>query len=136
MTKAFQNDAIIGVGIDLENVAPFREKPVKDHLAFYQRLFSEDEIAYCGKHRDPAPFFAARFCAKEALVKASRQVIEMMVTDCEVAKTSEGAPFFQPRRKKREMEEFFAKYEPHLSMTHTEDFASAFVVLVLRPTKK
>ena len=35
-----------------------------------ERLFSEEERAYAFRHRDPAPRLAARFAAKEAVMKA------------------------------------------------------------------
>ena len=37
---------------------------------FVERVFTDDEIAYCRSRRDPAPHFAARFAAKEAFIKA------------------------------------------------------------------
>ena len=35
-----------------------------------ERLFSDDEREYAFRHRDPAPSLAARFAAKEAVMKA------------------------------------------------------------------
>src|SRR5260370_41306547 len=37
---------------------------------FLQRVFTEQESAYCRRRRDPIPHFAARFAAKEATLKA------------------------------------------------------------------
>ncbi len=37
---------------------------------FLQRIFTEGEIAYCTRRRDPVPHLAGRFAAKEAAMKA------------------------------------------------------------------
>lgn len=37
---------------------------------FLHRIFTEGEIAYATKRRNPAPHFAGRFAAKEAAMKA------------------------------------------------------------------
>lgn len=37
---------------------------------FLRRVFTDGEIAYCTKRRDPAPHLAGRFAAKEAAMKA------------------------------------------------------------------
>jgi len=37
---------------------------------FLRRVFTEGEIAYCTKRRDPVPHLAGRFAVKEAAMKA------------------------------------------------------------------
>lgn len=37
---------------------------------FLRRVFTEAEIAYCTRRRDPVPHLAGRFAAKEATMKA------------------------------------------------------------------
>ena len=37
---------------------------------FLQRVFTEREIAYCTRRRDPVPHLAGRFAVKEATMKA------------------------------------------------------------------
>ena len=37
---------------------------------FLRRVFTEQEIAYCKRRRDPVPHLAGRFAAKEAAMKA------------------------------------------------------------------
>jgi holo-[acyl-carrier protein] synthase len=59
----------LGVGVDCEEVARFRA--LLPRLDDVQRaLFSEEEHAYCRAQPDPAPHYAGRWCAKEAVVKA------------------------------------------------------------------
>ena len=58
--------AIVGVGIDLVDIDRFeRSKP-----RVRERLFTRAEARYCVLQRKPALHFAARFAAKEAVLKA------------------------------------------------------------------
>lgn len=57
---------ILGVGIDLVDVARF-ERPAKNLVP---RLFTAAERRYCDRQAHPAIHFAARFAAKEAVLKA------------------------------------------------------------------
>ena len=61
---------IYGLGTDIVNIKRMK-KSIKNHGSkFKKRIFSKNEINYCEKKRNPAPFFAKRFAAKEALAKA------------------------------------------------------------------
>jgi holo-[acyl-carrier protein] synthase len=61
---------IIGLGIDatdLHRVAAVLEQ-YGDR--FLRRVFTDGEIAYCTRQRNPVPSLAGRFAAKEAAMKA------------------------------------------------------------------
>lgn len=124
---------IQGIGVDLESVGPFREKVLEKHPKFYDRLFSEKELAYCRKYSDPYPHLAARFCAKEAMVKAASFNGAFFITDFEVDFLPGGAPTVLPRKMKKSLRDFFVTHECHLSLSHTKDLATAFVVVTMRP---
>ncbi|MFH1263708.1 MAG: holo-ACP synthase [Pseudomonadota bacterium] len=123
---------VLGVGIDLEPVASFRRKKPSTDRRFFERLFSEREIAYCLKFRDPAPRFAARFCAKEAIVKAVGSRFPLNVFDCEIRNDRNGAPNVFPRSKKAKLRAFFARHKIQLSISHTDDTAVAVAILVTK----
>jgi len=57
------------VGTDLVHV-PRLEQVMARHAGFAARVYTRGEIAYCEQHREPGPRFAARFAAKEAVLKA------------------------------------------------------------------
>jgi holo-[acyl-carrier protein] synthase len=59
----------MGVGTDLVHV-PRLEQALDRHPGFATRVYTPAEIAYCRGHREPGPRFAARFAAKEAVLKA------------------------------------------------------------------
>jgi len=60
---------VIGVGVDVVDVERFRA--VLDRRpAMARRLFTDGELAYAQSARDAMPRLAARFAAKEAVMKA------------------------------------------------------------------
>jgi len=61
---------VLGVGTDIVEVARIRGALERHGDRFLRRLYTEQELAYCQKQRDPHPFLAARFAAKEAASKA------------------------------------------------------------------
>ena len=61
---------ILGIGIDIIEVARIASSYEKFGERFVNRILHADEIAYCLSHKNPAPFLAARFAAKEAISKA------------------------------------------------------------------
>lgn len=58
-----------GIGIDLVDVSRI-ERALERRPRLAARLFTAREIEYAGSHRRPARHLAARFAAKEAVVKA------------------------------------------------------------------
>lgn len=62
--------AIIGLGIDATDLPRIREVFQRYGERFLRRVFTDVEIAYCTRQRDPVPSLAGRFAAKEATMKA------------------------------------------------------------------
>ena len=60
---------MIGVGIDTVEVPRFRKVAARTP-GIIDRLFTDAERAYCERRKDPTERFAARFAAKEAVMKA------------------------------------------------------------------
>ena len=61
---------IIGIGLDATEIRRVEQAIERFGDRFLRRVFTDGEIAYAMRHRDPAPRFAARFAAKEAAMKA------------------------------------------------------------------
>jgi holo-[acyl-carrier protein] synthase len=61
---------IIGLGFDATDIPRVADMVTRYGDRFLQRVFTEGEIAYCTRRRDPAPHLAGRFAAKEAAMKA------------------------------------------------------------------
>ena len=57
------------VGVDLVEVARMR-RALERTPRLKERLFTKGEIAYCERRAKPEQSFAARFAAREAVLKA------------------------------------------------------------------
>ncbi len=110
---------IKGIGVDIIEVSRFRKIPYKKSDAFYNKIFTASEIKYCLSKTDPAQHFAARFAAKEAVLKCLRSTI-YKVKDIEVVNDKNGAPSVKVRGSKSLVASRFL-----LSLAHTESQAIA-----------
>lgn len=61
---------IIGLGFDATDIPRVRDVFDRYGERFLHRVFTEAEILYCTRQRDPVPSLAGRFAAKEAAMKA------------------------------------------------------------------
>ena len=122
---------ILGIGVDIIEVARVQASHKRFGEQFLNRLLLPDEITYCLSHKNPAPFIAARFAAKEAISKAFGTGIGAQLgwQDMEIRRKESGEPFvvlhgqgkklFKSRRAKRLL----------ISLSHTANYAAATAVL-------
>ena len=84
---------IVGVGVDVVEIPRLRKILARYGERFAQRVFTPEEREYCAAHTDPAPHYAVRFAAKEALFKALGTGWARGVTwqDVEVRRKAPGA---------------------------------------------
>ena len=61
---------IIGLGFDATDIPRIAATFERYGERFLRRVFTDGEIAYCTRRRDPVPHLAGRFAAKEAAMKA------------------------------------------------------------------
>src|SRR5476651_2316944 len=96
---------ILGTGIDIIEVARIASSYEKFGERFVNRILLPDETAYCLAHRNPAPFLAVRFAAKEAVSKAFGTGIGAQLgwQDMEICKKESGEPFVVLHGKGREL---------------------------------
>jgi holo-[acyl-carrier protein] synthase len=90
-----------------------------------------DEIAYCLSHKNPAPFLAARFAAKEAVSKAFGTGIGAQLgwQDVEICKKESGEPFVILHGKGKKLFETRKAKQLLVSLSHTQNYAAATAVL-------
>ncbi len=88
-----QAQADVGLGVDLVEIDRM-ESILARTPSFVQKVFSEDERAYCDRQKRPAMHYAARFAAKEAVVKAlgCGFTSGVSVRDVEVRRAENGRP--------------------------------------------
>src|SRR5688500_18965972 len=61
---------IIGLGLDATDIPRIAATIERYGARFLHRVFTEGEVAYCARRKEPAIHFAGRFAAKEAAMKA------------------------------------------------------------------
>lgn len=122
---------ILGLGIDLTEVARIRASHERFGDRFVRRVFRDSEIEYCLAHRDPAPYLAARFSAKEAVSKAFGTGIgaELGWHDIEVVRLGSGQPTVRLHERGAALLASRGGRLIHLSLTHTVDHAAAVAVI-------
>jgi len=61
---------IAGIGVDIVEISRIKEMRLKHGEAFFMKCFTENEVAYCLRKKNADESLAARFAAKEAVMKA------------------------------------------------------------------
>jgi holo-[acyl-carrier protein] synthase len=61
---------ILGLGFDATDIPRIQRTFERYGDRFLRRIFTDGEIAYCTRRRNPVPHLAGRFAAKEAAMKA------------------------------------------------------------------
>ncbi len=117
---------ITGIGVDIVDVTRFA-RSVERTPALIARLFAESERTL------PSHSLAARFAAKEALIKALGGPGQMRWLDMEVVADDHGNPEFRLHATAAERAETLRVESVHLSMTHDAGVACAFVVVEGKP---
>lgn len=119
---------MIGIGIDAVEVERFRTI-LERRPNIVDRVFTPQEVASLAGRSDPVPGLAARFAAKEAMMKAlGVGLFEVGFRDIEVTRESSGAPSIRVTGRARQRADLLAIHEIHISMTHTQLIASAVVM--------
>lgn len=122
---------ILGIGIDLIEVARVKSSLEKFGERFVNRILLPDEIAYCQSHKEPAPFVAARFAAKEAISKAFGTGIGAQLGwhDMEVRKHGSGEPYVVLHGGGLKLIESRGGKHVLISLSHTAHHATAIAIL-------
>lgn len=119
--------SIIGLGVDLVDVQRIRAMLAEHGPRFLQRVFTADERAYCDAKADPADHYAARFAAKEAVLKALGKgwADGIAWTDVGVTHDASGRPVLILAGKAAQLAADKGIRAWHLSLSHTAGMAMA-----------
>ena len=122
---------ILGIGTDIVEVARIAASFAKHGELFVNRILLPAEIAYCLAHRQPAPFLAVRFAAKEAIAKAFGTGIGAQLgwLDMEIRRQESGAPFVVLHGNGEKLLAARGAKKLHVSLSHTENYAAATAIL-------
>ncbi len=122
---------IVGLGIDATDIPRVRETYQKYGDRFLRRVFTDAEIAYCLRRRDPVPHLAGRFAAKEAGMKAigTGHTRGVLWRDVEVLRGG-GPPQLRFHGAAARHAQALGMTRSLLTITHSEMLAFAQVILV------
>src|SRR5215831_3591445 len=118
---------ILGVGIDIIEVARIQASFEKFGDRFLNRILHSNEVKYCLSHKVPGPFLAARFAAKEAISKAFGTGIGAQLGwhDMEVGRKESGEPFVILHEKGHALLALRGAQRMLISLSHTQVHATA-----------
>jgi holo-[acyl-carrier protein] synthase len=119
---------IAGIGTDIVEISRIKDAIERWGERFLKKIFTENEIAYCNQKKDPYPHFAARFAAKEAVIKASSLLRDARLAfhSIEISNEPSGRPFIKIIDSKPFT---LSSFIIHLTLTHERSYAAATVVV-------
>ena len=111
---------VIGVGIDIIKINKIKKAIDKWRDGFIQKIFNAEEIQHIGKNKLYYQRLAARFAAKEAVIKAISKKHLLSFKDIVILNKENGAPYCLFKEDIR--------IKIFISITHIEDYAVACAV--------
>lgn len=112
------------VGIDIENIDRF--KNIDKH--FKERVYTNQEIAYCEKNINSYINFAGIWCAKEAVIKALTG-LNLAIDEIEILHHKNGAPYVNITDKIKQYLVQQNLRDIHISISHTNSIATAIAMV-------
>lgn len=114
----------ISIGTDIEEISRFRDKNREKDEIFLKKIYTDKELEYCYRSKNPAPHLCARYCAKEATVKAlyDINIKDVYYSDIEISNNADGVPHIE-----------IAKYpdlQVKITMSHCKDYATATAIIM------
>ena len=122
---------IVGLGIDVVEVARFAAALGRHGDPFIDRVFTEAERAACDPRGDRVLALAARFAAKEACLKAlgTGWAEGLGFRDVEIVREGSRPPRLVLHGEAARRAEVLGVVRSHVSLTHQPGTAAAVVIL-------
>lgn len=116
---------ITGIGTDIVETRDV-ENYILRHDDTKRRIFTTNEINYCESKNFSQMFYAARFAAKEAFLKAAELPLSTGLGNIEIVHKDNGAPaiIVSP-----EIEAKIRARKIHVSISHALYYSTATVIL-------
>jgi len=120
---------IVGVGTDIVETKRIEDKLQREE--FVLQVFAKNEIEYCRKQKNAVQHFAARFCAKEAFLKAIGEglLVSYDLSEIEIVLDEKGKPSIQLHGTFLQIQNEKQWKNIHVSLSHIAEMACAFVVI-------
>ncbi len=121
---------IVGIGVDAVEIDRFR-RSLERTPSMKTRLFTHEELEYVEPHDDPTASLAARFAAREAVMKAMGVGLgSFEFHDVWVQRADSGRPTLAVTGRAEQIANELGVTDWHLSITHTDTTAIAYVIAV------
>ena len=124
--------AVIAIGLDVVEVERARQMLSRLGERLLARTLTEGERSYVDSLGDPAPAFAARLAAKEAVYKALQALPGARPVgwrEIEVQRFPDGRPQIRLLGKAAELIEPHRGVTIHITISHSRDMAAAVAIL-------
>lgn len=106
------------------------QRAIEKNPHFMERIYTEQEITYCQRKKNPWQSFAARFAAKEAVSKALGTGIGPVgLAEIEIIHKKNGQPAVVLHGKAQALAVSRKIQQVHVSLSHSEAYAIATAVL-------
>ena len=122
---------IKGIGVDIVELKRFQDLLDKGKEAFINRHFTRDEIACCNIKMKRYVHYAGKFAAKEAIYKALHLTWKkgFQWKHISITNNEHGSPEATLSDTVKEIASTQHINEIHLSISHSNEYAVAFVIL-------
>jgi len=121
-------EALIGIGIDVVDIERFRTSLIRTP-SIRERMFTQVELDYVAPQSDPVPSLAARFAAREAVMKSLGVGLGAFgFHEVWVERAATGVPSLAVTGRAAELASDAGVTRWHLSLTHSNLVAAAYVV--------
>ena len=123
---------IFGTGVDIVEVYRMRDAVEKWGENFLTKIFTPREVEYANSRAFPHQHFAARFAAKEAVIKAFGEPRRFPIkwTEIEILNDKEGKPVIEFRDDALKLKKRKKIKDVIVSMSHSQNYAVANVILL------
>jgi holo-[acyl-carrier protein] synthase len=119
---------IVGVGLDLADVARIADMVERWGERFTRKLFTAGERSFASERANSAQHFAARFAAKEATLKALGVPRGLSWHEMEVVGGGRARPRLVLTGEALRAAEALGVVRLHLTLTHADTIAAAVVI--------
>jgi holo-[acyl-carrier protein] synthase len=123
---------IFGTGVDIVEIFRMRDAIDRWGEAFLTKIFTAREIKYSNSRRFSHQHFAARFAAKEAVVKAFGEARKHPLnwTEIEVLNDKEGKPVIEFHDAALKLKKAKKVSDVIVSLSHSKNYAIANAILL------
>lgn len=123
---------IIGTGVDIVEISRIKNAAKKWQKDFLSKIFTDNELGYSNEKASSYQHLAARFAAKEAVLKAlgSGLTSRMEWRDIEIWNEKSGKPNVRLSGEVKQVSQSRGVRDIIISMSHTRTYAVASVILV------